>query len=280
MPKNLSAQIGLILFVALSISTLANAQEDLTGIKCVVRGAKSATVDASVEYKEGKVYFCCEHCADEFREDVKLKDNAKHTLKANHQLVLTGQYVQKGCPVSGGAIDENLIVEVGGTKIGFCSEDCCNKVKNANDLEVKAKLVFTDSVFERAFEKKQPEINLTDVKCMMLPNKNVVAGQSVDYKEGKIYFCCKHCAKKFADAPENFTTQANQQLVVTGQYVQTGCPISGGDVDDDESSEVGGVTVKFCCDKCKGKIDGAASDEAKAELVFSKKRFDKAFSKK
>jgi hypothetical protein len=167
MPKNLYYKISLILFVALSLSAAVNAQEDLTGIKCVVRGAKAATAEASVEYKEGKVYFCCEHCADEFREDVKLKDKAKHTLKANHQLLLTGQYVQKGCPSSGGAIDENLVAEVGGTKIGFCCEDCCNKVKNAKNLEAKANLVFTDSAFKKAFEKKRTEINLADVKCMM-----------------------------------------------------------------------------------------------------------------
>lgn len=270
----------LSLILGLALTTFAPAQEDLTGIKCVMNGAKAASPDASVDYKDGKVYFCCDHCADEFRKDVKLGDQAQFTIKANHQLVLTGQYVQKGCPMSGGAIDENLIAEVGGTKVGFCCEGCCNKVKNAADLEAKAKLVFAKSAFKKAFEKKQPEVNLADIKCMMMPKNNVVADQAVDYLDGKVYFCCQKCAQKFSDDPEKYATQANQQLVTTGQFLQTGCPISGGDVDDDQASEISGVTIKFCCDKCKAKVDGATTDEAKAELVFGKKRFDKAFSKK
>ena len=279
MTQNLYSWFSLILFAVFSLS-VANGQEDLTGIKCVVRGDHAATPDASVKYKDGKVYFCCEGCATEFREDVKLKDRARHTLKANHQLVLTGQYVQTSCPMSAGLIDENLIAEVGGTKIGFCCQDCYDKVRNAKDLEAKAELVFSDSAFKKAFQKHQPEIDLTNVKCIVMPNRNVAANQSVDYKNGKIYFCCKRCARKFAGRPDEFATRANRQLVATGQYIQTGCPVTAGEVDDEESSDVGGVTVKFCCDECKDKIDNANSDEDRAELVFGEKSFRGAFSKK
>lgn len=274
--KKIMFRLSVAFSLTLALMTAANAQ-DLTGIKCVVNGKKAATSESSVEYKDGKVYFCCDHCADAFREDVKLKDKATHTVKANHQLVLTGQFVQKGCPMSGGAVDENLIAEVGGTKVGFCCEGCMNKVKNAENLEAKSKFVFTESAFKKAFEKKKTNVNLDDVKCILMPKKNVVADKSVDYKEGKVYFCCGGCAKKFATAPEKFSTLANHQLVATGQFVQTGCPISGGDVDDEQASVVGGVTIKFCCEKCKAKVDGAKDEAAKIDLVFGPKRFDKAF---
>ncbi|MFT7634070.1 MAG: YHS domain-containing protein [Mariniblastus sp.] len=263
-----------------AISANLEAQENLAGVKCLVSHKKSASLDHSVEYKGGKVFFCCEHCVEAFNKDVKLKERAKFATKANHQLVLTGQFVQKGCPMSGGAVDPNLMASVGTIKVGFCCEGCRQKVNEAEGVEAKAKLVFAESAFKKAFEKKPIAVKLDGVKCMMMPSKDVVAKQAIDYKGGQVYFCCARCAKKFADAPDEFATQANQQLVATGQFVQIGCPISGGDTDDDQSSVVGGVAVKFCCDKCKGKVDRASTDAAKSELVFSEKRFDKAFEQK
>lgn len=257
---------------------------DLTGIKCIVNGKKAANSTATVKYKKGTVYFCCQNCASAFKEDVKLKKDAKFATKANHQLVLTGQFVQKGCPFSGSEIKEGTLVDVGGTKVGFCCDDCSKKVADAKDLATKAEMVFSNVSFKKGYHAKPNEsasaINLADVKCMMMPKKGVSAEHAVDYKGGKVYFCCGGCAKKFSENTKDFATAANQQLVTSGQFVQTGCPISGGDVDDDEASKVGGVEIKFCCHRCKGKVDGATSDEDKAKLVFGEKRFDKAFSKK
>jgi len=269
------------LFLALTVLTvsLSTAQDDLSGVKCVMNAEKSATLESFVEYKKGKVYFCCDHCADAFREDIKLEEKSKFATKANHQLVLTGQFEQKGCPMSGSETDEAHTATVGTIKVKFCCEGCAKKVNETEELADKANLVFSDSAFKKAFHKKPAKINLADVKCMMMPKKGVVENQSAEYLEGKVFFCCGGCVKKFAADPEKFSTAANQQLVATGQFVQTGCPISGGDVDDEQSSVVGGVAVKFCCDKCKAKVDGASSEEAKAELVFGKKRFAKAFEK-
>ena len=85
-----------LLLVFLS-STLAVGQ-DLVGVKCVVSGDEQAVADASVDYKEGKVYFCCEDCQAKFQEAMKQNENP-YAVKANHQLVLSGQYVQKHCPI-------------------------------------------------------------------------------------------------------------------------------------------------------------------------------------
>ncbi len=257
--------------------TFAPQPDDLTGIKCVVKGKRAAVASTAVQYKDGKVYLCCGSCAEAFKKDVELADKAKFTVKANHQLVLTGQYVQKGCPFSGGAVDENLSSTVGGVEVGFCCADCQAKIDGLETIEEKVALLFSDSSFNKAFGLKETKIDLTGVKCMMMPAKDVVADQVVQYKEGKVFFCCGKCAKNFAKDHESFAVKANQQLVATGQFAQTACPISGGDVDDEQASEVDGVTVKFCCHRCKGKVDAAEGDK-KSELVFGR-RFDKAFAK-
>lgn len=263
--------------VVVAALTFAPQQDDLTGIKCVVKGQRAAVASAAVDYKDGKVYLCCESCAAAFKKDLELADDAKFSVKANHQLVLTGQYVQKGCPFSGGAVDENLISTVAGVAFGFCCADCQKKIDDLKTIEEKVALLFSESAFNKAFSPKQPEINLTGVKCMMMPKKDVVADQAVDYKDGKVFFCCGKCAKNFAKDAGPFAVKANHQLVATGQFQQTACPISGGEMDDEQVSEVNGVSVKFCCHRCKGKVDAAEGDK-KTELVFGR-RFEKAFAK-
>jgi YHS domain-containing protein len=102
---------------------------------------------------------------------------------------------------------------------------------------------------------------------------------SVDYKDAKVYFCCAGCIKPFQKNPEKYAAKANHQLVLTGQAVQKGCPISGKAVNDDTALEVAGVTVKFCCNGCRGKVAGAEGKE-QIQLVFSDKAFAKAYKVK
>lgn len=273
------SRCGLLALAAVLVaSSVANAQ-DLTGVKCILNGKKSAKASAYVDYQGGKVYFCCGNCVKAFKADMKLKDKAKHTTKANHQLVVTGQFTQKGCPISGGAVDASKVTEIGGAKVAFCCGNCLGKVNSAQGLEAKAGLVFSKTAFAKGFEKKKAEVNLESINCLLMKKRKVVEAKSVDYKDGKVYFCCDRCVKKYSGSPAKFDTLANHQLVASGQYHQIGCPISGGDVDEDQAAVVGGITVKLCCGKCKAKVEGAASEEAKIELVFGKKRFDKAFAK-
>ena len=81
-----------ILSALTAVSLLAAAvyaEVKLEGVNCVVAGSKAAKADNSVEYKGGKVFFCCQGCPKAFA-----KDTAKYTLKANQQLVKTGQAKQ------------------------------------------------------------------------------------------------------------------------------------------------------------------------------------------
>lgn len=119
-------------------------------------------------------------------------------------------------------------------------------------------------------------VKLDGVSCVVASAKPAKEGNSVDYKGGKVYFCCQGCPKAFAKDTAKFATSANKQLVATGQAKQTACPYSGKDIAEGTTVKVGGVDVGFCCMNCKGKTEKASAEEA-IEMVFSDKAFDKGF---
>jgi YHS domain-containing protein len=131
--------------MAMLVATLY-AADKLEGIKCPVSG-KAVKEDKTVDHKGGKVYFCCENCPKAF-------DAAKHGVKANQQLVATKQFVQKACPLSGKELDTTTAIDVNGTKVCFCCNNCKGAVSKAEG-DKKAEMVFGDKAFDKAFEKKK-----------------------------------------------------------------------------------------------------------------------------
>jgi YHS domain-containing protein len=121
---------------------------DIEAAKCPVSG-EAVSKDASVDYKGGKLYFCCDNCAAKFA-----KDKAKYAAKANLQLVVTGQAVQKSCPLTGGKTDASTAIDVGGAKIAFCCNGCKGKVSKMTPAK-QLKAVFEDTVFDKNFEIKK-----------------------------------------------------------------------------------------------------------------------------
>ncbi|MGN6136800.1 MAG: hypothetical protein ACTHOU_20150 [Aureliella sp.] len=115
---------------------------------------------------------------------------------------------------------------------------------------------------------------LEGAKCVMNPAKAIDQTKSLDWKEGKIYFCCANCPKAFSADKEKHAAKANAQLVATKQYKQEACPISGAKLDDSTAIEVRGAKVAFCCTKCKGKVEAAKGDE-QLDMVFGEKAFEK-----
>ena len=116
--------------------------------KCPVSG-KDADKAVAVDYKGGQVFLCCQGCPGAFK-----KDTAKYAAKANHQLVLTGQAKQSGCPFSGGKCDPETAIEVAGTKVSFCCNGCKGKAtKVEGDAQVA--LLFGDKAFEKGFKVKE-----------------------------------------------------------------------------------------------------------------------------
>jgi len=96
------------------------------------------------------------------------------------------------------------------------------------------------------------------------------------FQGGKVCFCCAKCKAAFEKEPKKFATKANLQLVSTGQFVQKGCPMSGGKVNPETEITLCGAKVAFCCKKCQGKVAKAEGD-SKLDLVFGAKAFQKGF---
>jgi len=147
MLKNVMLTLGLT--VAAFVAVSANSQEKKEfKADCPVSG-KPAKESIHADYKGGKVYFCCDGCPGPFA-----KDTAKFAVKANHQLVVTGQATQAKCPLTGGPLNAEKTVNVGGVKVQFCCEKCQGKVAAAK-AEDQLGLVFSDAAFEKAFTVKK-----------------------------------------------------------------------------------------------------------------------------
>ena len=127
-----------------------------------------------------------------------------------------------------------------------------------------------------AWAAEEGKIDLEKVKCLIAPSKAANAEKFVEFKKGKVFFCCDGCKGKFEKDKETFASKANHQLVATKQYKQKACPMSGGDVDAEKTTKINGVDVAFCCGGCLGKAEAAEGD-AKVELVFGAKGFEKGF---
>lgn len=116
-----------------------------------------------------------------------------------------------------------------------------------------------------AFTAEEKEEAKFECKC-------VVSGQPAkedkftEVHGKKVYFCCDNCPKAFAKDPEKFTAKVHHQWAKTAQIVQVACPFSGEALDPEQSIEVDGVKVAFCCENCKGK---AEKDADALALIFA-----------
>lgn len=125
-----------------------------------------------------------------------------------------------------------------------------------------------------AGDKDKKNKKKADVTC-------VISGEAVDkseytsYKAGKVFFCCEGCKADFEDASAKFAVAANYQLVASGQYMQTNCPVSGRKLNPKKAVKVAATDVTFCCGNCQGKTEKA---EDKMAFIFSDAPFDKGFA--
>ena len=126
---------------------------NLKDVKCVVMSKRAAKDSQVVKTKKGAMLFmCCGNCVKAYE-----KNPEKFTVAANHQLVQTKQYVQKACPFSGGELNDDAKVKVGGVELKMCCGNCAKKVNSAESEEAKAKLVFSKKAFEKGFAMKKAE---------------------------------------------------------------------------------------------------------------------------
>ena len=146
--RNMKTFMTFLAICVVAGATVIAGDADLKNVQCVVAN-KAATAGKSADYKDAKVYFCCGGCAGKFAANTK-----KYAERANHQLVATNQYTQKGCPFSGGKVKAGNLVSIAGTEVGFCCDGCKNKVASAKDDAARMKLVFSEKAFGKGFEKK------------------------------------------------------------------------------------------------------------------------------
>ncbi len=134
---------------AMLLVAVTNAEEDakVATVKCAVAGKEIKIADAKVvDYKNAKVYVCCDKCKAAMEKDTK-----KFALKANHQLFLTGQAKQVKCPIAGRPVNPAKTVKMAGAVVGFCCGNCQGKAeKAAGDAQLK--LAFSDAAFKKGFE--------------------------------------------------------------------------------------------------------------------------------
>jgi YHS domain-containing protein len=136
--------LGVAVLCSLAVAGVFAAEVKLDGIKCVVASGKAAKAEKSADYKGGKVYFCCDGCPKAFAKDTK-----KFATKANAQLVATGQAKQAKCPLSGGDLNKDTEITVGGAKVQFCCNMCKGKVEKAEG-DKQLEMVFGEKAFEKA----------------------------------------------------------------------------------------------------------------------------------
>ena len=146
-----SAVFAALLFVASGTADESKPKEKkgrkpVTEVKCPVAGKEIKIADAKVvEYRKAKLYVCCDGCKGKVE-----KDAAPFAAKANQQLAKTRQYRQAKCPISGGPIDKEQKLKVGGSLVRFCCEKCKAKAEGVEGDEQLA-MVFGDKAFEKAF---------------------------------------------------------------------------------------------------------------------------------
>lgn len=260
-------------FVVVALLPASLGAQDLTDVKCLMNPEMNVKAETAVEYNGGKIYFCCNNCAEKFKAD-----SESFAAMANHQMFVTGQILQKACPITGRPVAEGVTCDVGGVEVGVCCKSCQGKVNGAEDTAAKAALVFSAAAYEKGFEAAPAQPDVAGVMCMMMPKKQVDPESFVEYRDAKVFFCCEMCAKGFSKDPSKKAAQANMQLVQTGQFVQTACPMTGKPVADGVTAKIGEMEIGVCCAGCQGKINNAADDAAKVALVFGDETFEKGFA--
>ncbi len=149
MLKSKFVAAGLLSLIALTATAgVAATGVSLEGVKCIIAGGKDATEAKASEWKEGKVFFCCDGCKGKFDKMTK-EDKDKLAAKSNAQLVATKQYEQKACPMSGGDLNAETKIKVGASEVAFCCNNCKGKAeKLEGDEQLEA--LFGEKAFKAA----------------------------------------------------------------------------------------------------------------------------------
>ena len=127
------------------LSASAEEKKDvLDDLKCFIMTKRTVKGKKVYDYKGAKLYLCCGACVSRMKRTPE-----KYEAKANHQIVQTGQFTQKACPLSGDAVtDSSPSLKIGGVAVKFSKAEHKDKVAK---LEADKQL---DTVFGKDGFKK------------------------------------------------------------------------------------------------------------------------------
>ena len=142
---------SILLISMLLVAPQETAQQDetiqLSGVKCIVTG-KPVSSRYQVAYKQGKLFFDCNSSRLKFESS-----KGDFRTKANHQLAVTGQYLQNKCPISKARLSSKsqFTHSVAGFKVRFCCEQCMSTFAEQQDADVRIKAMFGQQSFSSLF---------------------------------------------------------------------------------------------------------------------------------
>ncbi|MEM7457623.1 MAG: hypothetical protein AAF456_25055 [Planctomycetota bacterium] len=59
--------------------------------------------------------------------------------------------------------------------------------------------------------------SLEGVNCIIMTTRGASEEFVAEFNDGKVFFCCDRCQKAFLESPEDYSEQAERQLIATGQ---------------------------------------------------------------
>jgi YHS domain-containing protein len=145
--KSLSMSLAVVGLFAFSLIVSAEDVAKEVELTCPVAGKAAGSVTA--EYRGGEIALCCNKCKAAFE-----KDPAKFAVKANHQLLVSGQAEQVKCPFTGGKLNPATAIKADGTEVAFCCNKCKGKASNAEG-DALLTLLFSDAAFDKGFAMKE-----------------------------------------------------------------------------------------------------------------------------
>lgn len=182
--------------VALLVAgSLTAAEKETAEFKATCPVSGKAAKEASFASIKGdkKVYFCCQGCPKAFA-----KDPEKFTKQVRLQLLETKQMIQVGCPISGKAVNEETLCDIGHAKVGFCCKNCQGKFAEA-DGEGQLEIAFAD--LSKGFT--------LQTECP-ISGKPIKVASSLEHDGQNVYFCCDGCPKTFKSDPAKYVAKLPQ----------------------------------------------------------------------
>jgi YHS domain-containing protein len=175
------------------------------------------------------------------------------------------------CPVSGKPAGEDHVVvrKNGGRteKIYFCCDNCPKAYK---EDPKKFRLQVNRQLFETG--------QMVQVACP-LTGKPLNKEAKAEAGTAEVAFCCEKCLAHYTDASdeEKLKLVFSNAALKKGFTKQTKCPVSGKDINPEQSADYEGRKVYFCCPNCKAAFE---KDPEKYAAKLPKARGNKDKEKK